>query len=63
MGMQFMVIACASGMSHFKENVSFSAKIALLVRGWGNVYICTEIVPVSRNCFCYFKINCWSIFN
>ena len=44
MGMQFMVIACASGMSHFKENVSFGAKIALVVR-WGNVYICTEMVP------------------
>ena len=35
MGMQFIAIACASGMSHFNENVSFGAKIALLVRGVG----------------------------
>ena len=30
-----MVIACASGMSHFKGNLSFGAKIALLVRRVG----------------------------
>ena len=35
MGMQFMVIACASGVSHVKENVSFGAKIALIVKGVG----------------------------
>ena len=38
MGMQFMVIACASGLSHFKENVSFGAKIALIVRGGGVMF-------------------------
>ena len=38
MGMQFMVIACASGMTHFKENVSFGAKIALLVKGGGVMF-------------------------
>ena len=38
MGKQFMVIACGSGMSQFKENVSFGAKNCPFSKGGGVMF-------------------------